>query len=155
MRLISGCRYLKVNLKAKIFICVNSKGVPTKLLKFFWWKIFLICHRCQRHQWSTGQPWAGIISAIFRKISKRSLWDTLGLGGNWLMKKTRSEKSRDTVPLKSFPYLFTLQKGLPHIFVGRFRPGYVLRSKRSKSGCPMSFETPSFSVCSIFLNKIE
>ncbi len=33
MLLISGCRYLKVNLKAKIYIYVNllSKGVPTKL----------------------------------------------------------------------------------------------------------------------------
>ncbi len=30
-----------------------SKGVPTKLLKFFWLKIFFICHRCQRHWWST------------------------------------------------------------------------------------------------------
>ncbi len=64
------------------------KGVPTKLLKFFWLKIFLICHRCQRHRWST-------LSCEYI----RSYWDTLGLGGNWLMKKTRSEKSSDTVPL--------------------------------------------------------
>ncbi len=37
MGLISGCRYLKVNLKAKIYIFITllSKGVPTKLLKFF------------------------------------------------------------------------------------------------------------------------
>ncbi len=35
-----------------------SKGVPTKLLKFFWLKIFY-----------TGvQPWAANISANFRKI---------------------------------------------------------------------------------------
>ncbi len=30
-----------------------SKGVPTKLLKFFWLKSFFICQRCQRHRWST------------------------------------------------------------------------------------------------------
>jgi hypothetical protein len=37
MGLISGCRYLKVNLKAKTYIYVNwkSNGVATKLLKFF------------------------------------------------------------------------------------------------------------------------
>ncbi len=81
-----------------------SKGVPTKLLKFFLLKIFLICHRCQD---TGGQPWAGNISTNFRKISKRSKWDTLGLGRNWLMKKNRSEKSRDTVPL-IFKFLGTL-----------------------------------------------
>ncbi len=37
-----------------------------------------------------------------------------GAGGNWLMKKTRSKKSRDTVPLsdheeKKFIYMLTLQ----------------------------------------------
>ncbi len=47
-----------------------------------------------------GAPWLANISANFRKNSKRSKWNTLGLGGNWFMKKTRSKKSRDTVPLK-------------------------------------------------------
>ena len=46
-----------------------------------------------------GAPWLANISANFRKNSKRSKWNTLGLGGNWLIKKTRSKKSRDTVPL--------------------------------------------------------
>ncbi len=46
-----------------------------------------------------GAPWLANISANFRKNSKRSKWNTLGLGGNWIMKKTRSKKSRDTVPL--------------------------------------------------------
>ncbi len=46
-----------------------------------------------------GAPWLANISANFRKNSKRSKWNTLGLGGNWFMKKTRSKKSRDTVPL--------------------------------------------------------
>ncbi len=55
MGLISGCRYLKVNLKEKFIYMLTllSKGVSTNLLKFFWLKIFFICHRCQRHQWST------------------------------------------------------------------------------------------------------
>ncbi len=46
-----------------------------------------------------GAPWLANISANFRKKSKWSKWNTLGLGGNWFMKKTRSKKSRDTVPL--------------------------------------------------------
>jgi hypothetical protein len=65
MGLISGFRYLKENLKAKMDICVTTKGVPTKLLKFFWLKIFLICHRCQRHRWST------LSREYFREFSKK------------------------------------------------------------------------------------
>jgi hypothetical protein len=54
MRTISGCRHLKVNLKAKIYIDVNSTmGAQTKLLKFFCLKIFSICHRCRWHRWCT------------------------------------------------------------------------------------------------------
>ncbi len=40
-----------------------------------------------------------ISQRVFRKNLKRPQWYTLGLGGNWFMKKTRSRKSRDTVPL--------------------------------------------------------
>ncbi len=47
-----------------------------------------------------GAPWLANISANFRKNLKRSKGNTLGLGGNWLMKKTRIKKSRDTVPLR-------------------------------------------------------
>jgi hypothetical protein len=36
-------------------------------------------------------PWPANISANFRKKLKQSLWDTLGLGGNWSWKKTRSK----------------------------------------------------------------
>ncbi len=37
MGLISGCRYLKVNLKAKMYICVNStiQRCPSKIIKIF------------------------------------------------------------------------------------------------------------------------
>ena len=72
------------------------KGDQTKLLKFFWLKIFSICHRCQQHRWQTLSC---EYLRIFTKNSKRSYWDTLGLGGNWFTKKTRSKKSHDTVPL--------------------------------------------------------
>jgi len=52
-----------------------------------------------------GAPWLANISANLRKNSKRSKWNTLGLGENWFMKKTRSKKSRDTVPLTDRPNL--------------------------------------------------
>jgi hypothetical protein len=52
-----------------------------------------------------GAPWLTNISANFRKNSKRSKWNTLGLGGNWFMKLTRSKKSRDTVPLSNYTQL--------------------------------------------------
>ncbi len=39
---------------------------------------------------------------IFEKNLKRSYCNTLGLGGNWFIKKTRSKKSRDTVPLRGY-----------------------------------------------------
>jgi hypothetical protein len=37
MGLISGCKYLKVNLKAKMYICVNSpiQRCPKKIIKIF------------------------------------------------------------------------------------------------------------------------
>jgi hypothetical protein len=46
-----------------------------------------------------GAHWLANISKNFQKNLKRSKRHTLGLGGNWFMKKTRSKKSRDTVPL--------------------------------------------------------
>ncbi len=105
MGIISGCRYLYVNLKAKMYIYVYStfQRCPNKIIK-----IFLIEDFFHLPPVSTtpvvndtgGQPWAANISANFKKNLKRSKWDTLGLGGNWLMKKTRRKKSRDTVPLR-------------------------------------------------------
>ncbi len=45
MGTISGCRHLKVNLKAKIYIYVSSTTQmwPNKIIKIFWLKIFSIC----------------------------------------------------------------------------------------------------------------
>jgi hypothetical protein len=44
MGLISGCRYIKVNLKAKMYICVNStiQRCPNKIIKIFLIEDFLI-----------------------------------------------------------------------------------------------------------------
>ncbi len=52
MGFISGCRYLKVNLKAKIYIYVNStiQRRPNRIIQIL--KIFFICHRCRWHRWS-------------------------------------------------------------------------------------------------------
>ncbi len=55
-----------------------------------------------------GAPWLANISANFRKKSKRSKWNTLGLGGNWFIKKTRSKKSCDTVPLSELSFIYVL-----------------------------------------------
>ncbi len=46
---ISGCRRLKVNLKAKIYIYVNSttQRYPNKIIKIFLLEGFSICHRWQ------------------------------------------------------------------------------------------------------------
>jgi len=62
MGLISGCRYLKVNLKAKMYIFVNSttQRCPNKIIKIFLVEDF------------SHLPWAANISANFRKNSKRS-----------------------------------------------------------------------------------
>ncbi len=49
-----------------------------------------------------------IAPRMFKKF-ERSYWDTLGLGGNWFMNKTRRKKSRDTVPLKPATYLSKTQ----------------------------------------------
>jgi hypothetical protein len=55
METISGCRLLEVNMKAKIYIYGNStiQRCPNKIIKFFWLKIFSICHRRQRLRWCT------------------------------------------------------------------------------------------------------
>ncbi len=55
MGTLSGRRHLKVNLKVKIYICVNSytQRCPNRIIKIFWLKIFFICHRCQWHWWCT------------------------------------------------------------------------------------------------------
>ncbi len=61
----------------------------------------IIGHRCHWHRcrWYRCAPLTCKYLRKFLKNSKQSFWDTLGLGGNWFMKKNRSKKSRDNVPL--------------------------------------------------------
>jgi hypothetical protein len=77
MGTISGCLDLKVNLKAKMYLEINSTSqrCPNKIMKTF-------------------------MIEDLREFSKNLSWYTQGLGGNWFMKKTRSRKSRDIVTLK-------------------------------------------------------
>ena len=63
-----------------------SKGVPTKLLKFFWLKIFFIC---QRHRWST------LSCEYLRKFSKKFemvLIGHSGVGGKLIHKINQRQK---------------------------------------------------------------
>ncbi len=55
------------------------------------------CRRCRWYRWCTLT--CDYLRELSKKI-KRSLCNTLGLGGNWFIKKTTSKKSRDTVPLR-------------------------------------------------------
>ncbi len=100
MGTISGCRYLKVNLKAKIYIFVNStiQMCPSKNIKIFLIEDFFICHRCQQHRWST------LSCEYHREFSKKfetALMVYSGAWGTLIHEKTRSRKSRGTVPLSS------------------------------------------------------
>jgi hypothetical protein len=71
MGTISVCRYLKVNLKVKFIYIFTllSKGVPAKLLTFFWLKIFFICHAGVKD--TGGELWAANISTNFLTKLKR------------------------------------------------------------------------------------
>ncbi len=91
-----------MNLKAKMYICVNStiQRCPNKIIK-----IFLIEDFSHLPPVSTT-PVVNLELRISPRIFEKNrngpngiLW---GWGGNWLMKKTRSEKSRDTVPLSAY-----------------------------------------------------
>ncbi len=70
MATISGCKHLKVNLKAKFInmFTLLPKGVQTKLLKFFCLKVFPFATGVVD---TGGKPWAANISANFRNNSKR------------------------------------------------------------------------------------
>ncbi len=74
-----------------------SKGVPTKLLKFFWLKIFVICHRCQRHRWSTLSY---KYLCDFWKKFEMILMGYSGAGGKLIHKKTQKQKISWHCPFK-------------------------------------------------------
>ncbi len=86
MWLISGCRNLKVNLKAKIYIYVNStiQRCHNKIFKIFLIKDFLICHRCQQHRWSTLS--CEYLSEFSKKF-ETVLMGYSGAGGELILEK--------------------------------------------------------------------
>ncbi len=108
MRLISGWGYLKVNLKAKIYIYVNStiQRCSNKIIKIFWLKIFFICHRCQRHRLSTLSC---EYLRDFWKIFEMVLMGYSGAGGKLIHKKTKSKKISWHCP---FNVMYNLYKNI-------------------------------------------
>jgi hypothetical protein len=55
MGTISDCLHLKVNMKKKVYLYVNStiQRCTNKIFKTFLIGDFSICHQCQRHRWCT------------------------------------------------------------------------------------------------------
>jgi hypothetical protein len=92
MATISGCKHLKVTLKAKIYIYVNSttQRCPNKISKIFLLEGFF--HLPPVSLTPVANLELRISPRIFEKIRN-------GPNG-WFKKKTRSKKSRDTVPLR-------------------------------------------------------
>ncbi len=92
-QIISDCWHLKVNLKEKMYLYVNSttKSVPKNNENFL---IEDFIHLLP----VSMTP----VVHLELRISPRILEKTQGLGGNWFMKNTWnwSRKSRGTVPLK-------------------------------------------------------
>jgi hypothetical protein len=100
MATISGCRYLKVNLKAKIYIYDNSttQRCPNKIIKIFLLEGFF--HLPPVSLTPVANLELRISPRIFEKIRNGPKWYNQRLGGNWFKKKTRNKKSLDTVPLR-------------------------------------------------------
>ncbi len=96
---ISGCRHLQVNLKAKIYIYVSSttQRWPNKIIKNFLIEDFFNLPPVSLTPLANLElrisPW------IFEKIRYGLNGILRGWGETDFMKRTRSKKSRDTVPL--------------------------------------------------------
>jgi hypothetical protein len=118
-----------------------SKGVPTKLLKFFWMKIFFICHLCQRHRWSTLS--CEYLRDFWKKF-EMVLMGYSGAGGKLIHKKTRSKKSRDTVPLRL--------KGFT--WVAEFATGtYTIGTEGNRMAYCYCFESSSFETWTVISER--
>ncbi len=100
---ISGCRYLIVNLKAKIYIYVSSttQRWQNKIIAIFLIEDFF--HLPPVSLTPVANLELRISQRIFEKIRNDPNVIIRGLG-NWFKKKTRSKKSRDTVPLKGYKH---------------------------------------------------
>ncbi len=119
MGTISGCRYLKVKLKAKIYIFINFAFQRCQnYQKFSDWRFFSFATGVND---TGGEPWAANISANFWKNLKRPYWYTQGLGGNWFMKKSRIQKSHGTVPLRNLLQTGRLKHGISLLDIAQSR----------------------------------
>ncbi len=123
MGTISGCRHFKVNLKAKIYIYVNSttQRCPNKIItNFSDWRLF---------PFATGVAVLHLEPRISLRLFEKIRYGRNGilgcLGGNWFMKKTGSRKFRDTVLFKWF---FPLQQPLFWLCILIDRPIYTVQS---------------------------
>ncbi len=97
--IISDCLHLKVNLKEKMYLNVNSttQRCPPKALKLFWSKVFFTFATGVSD--TGGAPCTANISRFFEKILNGTNGIFRGLGETDSWKKTCRRKSRDTVPL--------------------------------------------------------
>ncbi len=101
MGLISGCRYLKVNLKANIYIYVNStiQRCPNKIIKIF--LIVDFFHLPPVSPTPVVNLELRISPRIFEKIRNGPNGILWGWGETDSL-KTRSKKSWDTAPFYNF-----------------------------------------------------
>ena len=91
MGLISGCRYLKVNLKAKMYICVNStiQRCPNKIIKIFLIEDF--SHLPQLSTTLVVNLELGISPRILEKF-ETVLMGYFGAGGKLIHEKNQEQK---------------------------------------------------------------
>ncbi len=101
MATISGCRHLKVNLKAKIYIYVNSttQRCPNKIIKIFLLEGYF--HLPPVSLTPVANLELRISPQIFEKIRNGTNGIIRGLG-----EKNQKQKSRDTVPLNTYRWGF-------------------------------------------------
>ncbi len=102
MGIISGCRDLKVNLKAKMYICVTStiQRCPNKIIKIFLIEDFFHLPLVSTTPVANLDP--RISQRIFEKIRNGPNGILWGWGETDWWKKPEAKKSRDTVPLITF-----------------------------------------------------
>ncbi len=102
MRFFASCFFmnhlspkaLKNNNSAIEIFCENSRRYSQLKVHRRW----STCHQCRWHRWWTLTY--EYLRQYFENLSIWRYWRYQGLRGRWLMTKSRSKKSRDTVPFK-------------------------------------------------------
>ncbi len=131
MGLISGCRYLKVNLKAKIYTYVNStiQRCPNKIIKIFLIEDFF--HLPLVSTTPVVNLELRISPRIFEKMRNGPNGILWGWGETDSWKKTRSKKSRDNFPLLTSKFTLTSQSHFMLILFDSVRWMSILSTPRS------------------------